>query len=191
MKLVKRNEAGFLMFYKIMKKLLTVSFTFLLLSSKAQHCPYDGVALIVLNVHSDTTGIIPGLKIYLQDSLGKAVTGYRYINKKSVYDTLWFWQNPARTTFTGYIDNNNPAENNRIRFPFAGDNYVATVYNEFPLSKCKIVITDPQGTFRRKISVLTENDVYPLCSTYNDEVYDCPFKKILYSPANIILEKKN
>ncbi|HWY37458.1 MAG TPA: hypothetical protein VNY73_02795 [Bacteroidia bacterium] len=175
-----------------MKKLLTfISFQFLLLSLKAQHCPFDGAALIALTIQAaDSNGIISGLKIYMLDSTGKPVKGYRYANNQWVNDTVWFWQNPERTTFKGYIDNNNPAQNDKIRFPFARNNYVTVVHDHFPLSKCKIVIAGinkGKRSFKTKIITLKDTDVYPLCTTYNDEVYNCPFRKIIYAPADIIL----
>ncbi|HXB39160.1 MAG TPA: hypothetical protein VNZ49_01380 [Bacteroidia bacterium] len=180
-----------------MKKLRTF---YLLLSAwisvRAQHCPFDGSAILVLNIHSaDSAGIIPGLKIYLEDSLGKPFFSYRYMDKKWVNDTVWFRQNPDHTTFRGYIDNNNPTEIHKIRFPFARNNYVTTVYDGFPIEKYKIKIADTDGVanggwFQPKTSVLTDRDVYPLCTTYNDEVYNCPFKKIVYKPADVILVKK-
>lgn len=178
-----------------MRKLLTL---FLLAFCNwifAQHCPFDGSAIIVLNIHNEnSSAIIPGLKIYLEDSAGNPYSTYQYKNQKYAKDIALFWQNPDHTTFKGYIDNNNPAEPEKIRFPFARNNYVLTTYDGFPLDQYKIVIEDADavknGLFETKIITLGKQDVYPLCTTYNKEVYNCPFKKVIYTPADVILAKQ-
>ena len=129
------------------------------------------------------------------DSTGKVFKSDRYMNKQWVHDTVWFWQNPNQTTFRGYIDNANPAEVEKIRFPFALNNYVTTVWDHFPIGKFKIIIEDVDGTknggaFKTRSLTIQNLDVYPLCTTYNDEVYHCPFRKIEYKPVDVILAKK-
>lgn len=180
-----------------MKKLLTFYFALFLISfGKAQHCPFDGVAIIVLNIHAaDSVGVIPGLKIYMLDNTNQPVKTLHYENNEWVSDTAWFWQNPDKTTFKGYMDNSNPAIPEKIRFPFARNNYVTTTHYHFPASKYRIIIEDincakNRGAFMKQVISIHNTDVYPLCTTYNKEVYDYPYEKLTYKPVEVILQKK-
>lgn len=176
-----------------MKKLLTLISLVSSAVANAQHCPFDFSAIVVLNIHTaGGAGIIPGLKIYMTDSTGAAVMRGNYRNGKWVSDTLWFWQNPEKTTFTGYIDNENPAEEEKIRFPFAKDNYVCVVARDFPLSKYTIVIKEANGSNVGKFMAaplkLRDSEAYPLCGTYDDEVYKSRCEGVIFHPAEVVLK---
>lgn len=82
-----------------------------------QHCPYDNAALMALYIHeANDSAVISDLKITLLDKKGNAMLHNEWRKGKWVKDTTYFWQNPKRTTFKGYIDNNHPAKNEQIRF---------------------------------------------------------------------------
>ena len=100
---------------------------------KSQHCPFDFSYIIVITVHEkDSIKNIPNLRITIVDSLGNPITETTYKDGLPIADTLTFWQNPNKTTFMGYIDNENPADHAQINFPFAKDNYVFVCDRNFP-----------------------------------------------------------
>ncbi len=154
-------------------------------TTKAQHCPFDMSGIIVLNIHTDNdTALLTGLTISLIDSNGNWVAD--------------FWQNPPRTTFKGYIDNENPAEPKRIRFPFAKDNYVLVTRSRFPLGQynIKISYTRPdkkKDLFETIIISATNDDVYSLCGTYDEEIYPgwmLNDKQYTYKPVEVVVKVK-
>lgn len=177
-----------------MKKKLIILLISITLYSNAQHCPYDLSGIIVLNIHSkNSTAIIPNLKITLLDSLNNVVMANFWRKEKHkggnfVKDTLKFWQNPSKTTFGGYIDNNNPADDTRIRFPFAKENYVLVGGYDFKIQNYKIKIEDVdgrknQGRFKTTIIRPKQIKVYSLCGKYNLERYPGDFQ-----PTEVILK---
>jgi hypothetical protein len=164
-----------------------LSFFIMLLTAtaRAQHCPFDNSGIIVVNVHTDKdTALLTGLKISLIDSNGKWVAD--------------FWQNPPHTTFKGYIDNENPARPKRIRFPFAKDNYVLVTRSRFKLEQynIKISYTRPdkkKDLFETLIIAATNDDVYSLCGTYDEEVYPGRMlndKQYTYKPVEVVVKVK-
>src|SRR5690242_9906811 len=73
----------------------------------AQHCPYDGATIIILDIRAVTDGpIIQGQRVTMIDSAGAPVISFDA--------PLRFHQNPKRTTQTGYIDNENPLQPEKI-----------------------------------------------------------------------------
>lgn len=99
----------------------------------------------MVNIHTDKdTALLTGLTLSIVDSNGKWVAD--------------FWQNPPRTTFKGYIDNENPARPKRIRFPFAKDNYVWVTRSRFKLEQYNIKISYTRPD-KRKISL--KASLYP------------------------------
>ncbi len=156
----------------------------------AQHCPYDFSSIIVLNVHAknDTT-VIPNLKIVMYDTAGNLATRNKYQNNKWEKVIDYFWQNPAKTTFKGYIDNNNPAENEKIRFPFAKRNYVLVVSDYMDFTGYKIAIEDPSGKYNTKYIDITNKGTYSLCGTYHREDYkDRSGSEVIYQPIDVLLK---
>lgn len=170
------------MIKKLILSLLLFSIT---AASKAQHCPFDMSAIVVVNIHTDKdTALLTGLSISLVDSNGKWVAD--------------FWQNPPRTTFKGYIDNENPAQPKRIRFPFAKDNYVWVTRSRFKLEQynIKISYTRPdkkKDLFESIIISATNDDVYSLCGTYDEEIYPAWMlndKQHSYKPIEVVVKVK-
>lgn len=179
-----------------MRKLLTLTAALLACVAGAQHCPFDYAGIIVLQIHAPNQDkIIPGLKVYITDSSSRPVMHDYYRNGAWENDTLWFWQNPPVTTFTGYIDNENPAETEKIRFPFAKDNYVCVVPRNFSLGRYRIVVRDGDGTQNgyfpevRRLW-LADAEVFSLCGTYDDEVYKSRNGDLVYRPTEVILRER-
>ena len=190
--------------YAAMKKTMTqytnyyILIAFLLLSTgvKSQHCPFDFTAIIVVSVHKkDSTKNIPNIKITLVDSLGKPLTETIYKNGQPILDTIKFWQNQDKTTFTDYIDNLNPVDFTKFNFPFAKDNYVFVCGYNFPVNNYKIKIEEIDGRTKRKyvplfsIVPLNKQNIYSLCGTYNDLEYSSlPNGTPRYKPVEVIMQ---
>jgi hypothetical protein len=165
--------------------ILSLLFFLAILATKAQHCPFDMSGIIVLNIHTDSdTVLLTGLRISLFDS-----------NDKRVAD---FWLNPPGTAFKGYIDNENPAQPKLIRFPFAKENYVVVTRNGFKQQhyNIKISYTRPdkeKDLFETLIISATNDDVYSLCGTYNEEVYPGRMlndRQYTYKPVEVVVKVK-
>lgn len=166
------------------------------ISASAQHCPFDFAAMIVVHVHDeDSTRTIPGLRITLIDSTGKGYVKMHYRNGRFVEDTVRFWQNPPKTTYRGYIDNENPGEMENIRFPFAKDNYVLIVGRGMDLTgfSLRVETTTENSQYLVPFSTipLHTEDAYALCGVYDDnKFYPREYGQRVYSPVEIILHKK-
>ncbi len=180
--------------------LLLFSTAFLALSTaaKSQCCPFDNAAIIVVTVHEkDSTKNIPHLRITIVDSLGNPITETTYKDGQPVVDTLRFWQNPNKTTFVGYIDNENPADPTRINFPFAKDNYVFVCGHNFSTKNYRIKIEEIDGKANGVYSPLHwtvplyDQDKYSLCETFDDLEYSpLYYGTRLYKPIEIIMGRK-
>lgn len=181
-----------------MKIKLFILFSLLSVCALGQHCPFDFTAIIVVSVHEkDSAANIPNLRISLIDSAGNNVTDIFYRNGKAVVDTLRFWQNPNETTFKGYIDNENPADPVKIRFPFAKDNYVFVCSRKFEASKYQIKIEKVDGKQNGEYYpiifpvYLYEQDKYSLCGNYDNEEYSPEYYgERIYKPIEIIMQRK-
>ena len=174
-----------------MKHLIILTFVifFSNIKTQAQHCAYDFTSIIVVSVHEkDNPNNIPNLKITLVDNSGKIVLDK---NEKEIV----FWQNPEQTTFEGFIDNNNPAQNEKIRFPFAKDNYIWVCSVYFNLDDYYLKIEEVSDTpqYRLpdyKLIKLYEVDKFHLCDSYRNEDYHKNFgTRRLYKPIEIIVDK--
>ena len=167
-------------------------FVFLLINVtlNAQHCPFDGAGIIVVNIHSqEDKASISGLEVFLCDSLGNPYEQAPASNGRTHSFDCSFHQNPATTTFRGNIDNNNPAEPRKIRFPFAGDDYVLLCERTYDTYKAYIKVIDPQGRFNETSAIkLFPIDVYSLCGNYRDSSYNSSrFYGRIYHPVEIKL----
>lgn len=164
---------------------LALLFSLFAVFAKAQHCPFDMSAIVVVKIHTDKdTALITGLTLSIVDSNGNWVAD--------------FWQNPPQTTFKGYIDNENPARPKHIRFPFAKDNYVWVTRSRFKLGhyNIKISYTRPdkkKDLFESIIISATNDDVYPLCGTYDEEAYP-PWmlndRQKIFKPIEVVVKVK-
>ena len=153
-------------------------------SVKGQHCPFDIAAIIVVTVHEkDSIKNIPNLKITIVDKLGNPISGHNSS-----------WQNANKTTFTGYIDNDNPGDATRIKFPFAKDNYVFICGVNFSVDGyyLKIEETDTVSKYYSHIGLvkMRDQDKYPLCGTYDDYEYSPYYDGRLYKPIEVIMKRK-
>lgn len=174
------NRGGMIKYFILSFFLLTITDR-----AKAQHCPFDMSAIVVVNIHTDKDStLLTGLTIQLIDSNGNRVAD--------------FWQNPPRTTFKGYIDNENPAQPKHIRFPFAKDNYVWVTRSHFKLEhyNIKISYTRPdkkKDLFESIIISATNDDVYSLCGTYDEEIYPAWMlndRQQTYKPIQVVVKVK-
>lgn len=159
-------------------------------STNAQHCPFDRSGAIVISARNAVTdSIIDGLEIFLCDSLGHP---YRYApreNGQTFNFDCQFHQNPQRTTFQGYIDNNHPADPLKIRFPFAGRDYLMICSRGYSCYKAYVKLIDPLNRYHSSSVIkLVPEDVYPLCGNYDEPEYrDSRIPGRRYQPAIISL----
>ncbi len=156
----------------------------------AQHCGYDFRSVIVVRPHAagDST-VIDGLRITLLDSSNVPVVHY---------DKPWqlFHRNveqhlPYRKR--GYF--NVPAY-----FPFAKDNYILVVPNNFRPAKMKVLVQDERDAgplnkrrdqwpvrYKQVVVPLTAFDSHPLCGVYDEAVYPAVKGRPNFAPVDIIL----
>jgi len=174
----------------------TKMYTFLLfifLSDCAfgQHCAYDFASIIVVSIHEqDNLNNIPNLKVTIVDNEGNSVLDR---NEKEIV----FWQNPDKTTFEGFIESNNPVQNEKIRFPFAKDNYIWVCSINFSLDDYYLKIEEIGDSAQYRLPYykfikLYEVDKFHLCDSYKSEDYNKTFgSRRLYKPIEIIVKKNN
>ena len=155
-----------------------------------QHCAYDFTSIIVVSIHEkNNLNNIPNLKITIVDSDGNKVLDR---NENEII----FWQNPEQTTFEGFIDNNNPAQNEKISFPFAKDNYIWVCSVNFNLDDYYLNIEEVNNSpqYRLpdyKLIKFYEVDKFHLCDSYKNEDYQKNFgSRRLYKPIEIIVDKR-
>ncbi len=175
-----------------MKKILILLFAALSFCSvRAQHCPFDGAGIIVISIHGPAgKASIEGLEVFLCDSSGNPFSRIPSTSGSFYSFDCNFHQNPSRTTFKGYIDNNNPADPRIIRFPFAGSNYVLICSRSYDTYKAYVKVVDPQHRFFDSPAVkLLPIDVYSLCGNYDDPVYrSSKIEGRIYQPVEIQLQ---
>lgn len=175
-----------------MKNQLFILISFILLSGIAfgQHCAYDFTSIIVVSIHEkDNLNNIPNLKVTIVDSEGNKVLDR---NENEII----FWQNPEQTTFEGFIDNNNPAQNEKIRFPFAKDNYIWVCSVSFNLDDYYLKIEEINDSLQYRLPdykfiKLYEVDKFHLCDSYRNEDYHKNFgSRRLHKPIEIIVDRR-
>lgn len=129
----------------------------LMVSAYAQHCPYDGASIIVLNIYSeDGKNVIPDLTITLLDTNGNPIL------QKG--DALRFWQNTKEPSVrVGDFNSSNAKE---ITYWFASNNYVAVVPSTTsPVGP--VLIQDGNGRYETTIAYLPKGSMYPLCTEHS------------------------
>ena len=157
-----------------MKKIITTCVLALLfIAAKAQHCPYDYSAIIVLHITDSTSDeVIKNLKVTLLDYNKKPLLQDIWTGKEYRSDSIRFLPNPERTTATGYIDNENPFQTTKTRFWFAKDNYLWVCDRSYPIEKCFIKIEDLDsnrtgGRYATAYFQMSGRQVYPLCTHFS------------------------
>ncbi|MBK9417453.1 MAG: hypothetical protein IPO05_08595 [Flavobacteriales bacterium] len=136
----------------------------------AQHCGYDGAAIIVVHPHGmgDST-VIGGLRITLLDSNNVPVT---YSGRP--YEP--FFRNTDRGSWDAPGVNHRPGRDVDHLYPFAQDNYVLVVDRGMDLRGCSVLVQDERpwgsGPVFRQVVVPVDLEVgYSLCGRYDDLVY--------------------
>jgi len=130
----------------------------------AQHCPFDGAYIFVVEPHGEMDeGVVKGLRISFADSNGLRLVDSYWRENEWQDDTIYMWQNPDSTTHSGIIDNMNPMNPWTIRFWFAERNYVF-VSGGLPYNAHNLVIEDPKGRYQTQTLSLAEVEVFPLCT---------------------------
>src|ERR1700730_5533917 len=98
------------------KYFLFVLLNLVVLCSYAQHCPWDGSSMIMLDIKKNPDQKIK--KIYLLDSAGAVVMNKHYLGNKVEIDSALFWKNPPGA-------NKDPASKRTGRyFSFAKDYHI-------------------------------------------------------------------
>jgi hypothetical protein len=154
----------------------------------AQHCCYDFAAIIVVHAHrSNSATVEPRLRITLLDTnnLPAVINGqewnqFRPNDGRSVlHDRTW---QPHFERYRGH------------EFPFAGDNYVLVVPARLDYTGYAILVQDERngglGELRRTVAPITNNDVYPLCGRYDEEVYSPTEGRPKFAPVDIMLQTR-
>jgi hypothetical protein len=76
-------------------------------------------------------------------------------------------------------------------FPFAGDNYILVVPARLDYTGYAILVQDERngglGELRRTVVPITNNDVYPLCGRYDEEVHPPLEGRPNFAPVDITL----
>lgn len=151
----------------------------------AQHCGYDFTSIIVVHAHrANSPAVEPRLRITLLDAnnLPAVINGqdwnrFRPNDGRSVpHDRAW-QQHFER--YSGQV------------FPFAGDNYVLVIPSHLDYTGYSILVQDERngglGELKRTVVPITNNDVYILCGTYDEEVYPSMEGRPAFKPVDIIL----
>ena len=148
----------------VKKYLLTSLIIISFLGSFAQHCPWDGSSLLMLDVKSDRNHEIQ--KIYLLASAGTIVINTYYFGHDSLRkDTAVFWKNPGEKNAN--INYNYEMQ----RFPFARDYYIRPFsWGSHPRPYSIVIyLASGKEIFQKRIPV-TDKDVHVLC-TSNKELW--------------------
>jgi hypothetical protein len=162
----------------------------------AMHCGYDFTSYVVLDVHeSGKTQNIKNLRVTIVDSLGNDV-----INTNNQYSFKNAGQ-PLKFTFNYLIGEDNKRlpegvvpEKERWFFPYAKDNYLISVVNNFPADNFQVKVEDVDGTenggkFKTVIIPLFAYNMYVLCSNETRQAA-MKFGRKMNNPIDVVLEKE-
>ncbi|HRH70516.1 MAG TPA: hypothetical protein PLB89_13490 [Flavobacteriales bacterium] len=151
----------------------------------AQHCGYDHASIIVVHPHRvNSPTVEPRLRITLLDTdhLPVMIHGQEWNrfrpNDRSgaLHDRAW------QPHFERYKD---------LEFPFAGDNYVLVIPSHLDYTGYSILVQDERnggmGELKRTVVPISNNDVYGLCGTFDEEVYPTRKGRPDFKPVDIIL----
>jgi hypothetical protein len=162
------------------------------LFATAQHCGYDFASIIVVRPHLEgDTQVVQGLRITLLDSTNLPVT---------IGGEAWhlFRPNSDLTACERY--QHDFARGYKVCFPFAKNDYVLVLPRGMETAKLKVLVQDDRlpvhidyhrrnwmNPFRMRVVALSKFDSYPLCGTYNDEVYPPMEGRPNFAPVDITL----
>ncbi len=142
---------------------------------KAQHCVWDGTGLIEVDVRSKSGEQINGLQITLLDTAGNCYI--KSFDERQKKCAAVFWKNPDKTTNKGLGDNSSPLEYEKIRFHFAGSDYIYICWSS-SVGKIKIDDIDGKangGAFETTVINIHSAEVLNLCTNSNSWPYDEKF----------------
>lgn len=171
---------------------IAVVLSLLPLLTSAQHCGYDFASLIVVRPHLEgDTQVVKGLRITLLDSTNLPVT---------IGGEAWHLFRPNSDLKACERYQHGFTRGHEVCFPFARDNYVLVLPRGMGTAKMKVLIQDDRlpvhvdhqrrnwmYPFRMQVVALTSFDSYPLCGTYNDEVYPTMDGRPNFVPVDITL----
>lgn len=171
--------------YNTLMRHLFPVFLFAPIGLAAQHCGYDFASIIVAHVHrAHTNAVEPDLRITLLDTnnLPVMINGQEWNRfrpndgRSTLPDRTW---QPHFERYSGLV------------FPFAGGNYVLVVPSHLDYSGYSILVQDDRngglGELRRTVVPITNNDVYPLCGRYDEDVYPPMVGRPNFAPVDIML----
>jgi hypothetical protein len=151
----------------------------------AQHCGYDFASIIVVHAHrANSHTVEPRLRITLLDTnnLPAVINGEEWNRfrpndgRRILHDRTW---QPHFDRYKGH------------EFPFAGDNYILVVPARLNYTGYTILVQDERngslGELRRTVVPITNNDVYPLCGRFDEEVYPPLEGRPNFAPVDITL----
>jgi hypothetical protein len=154
----------------------------------AQHCGYDFASIIVVHAHrANSPAVVPHMRITLLDTnnLPAVINGqewnrFRPNDGRSVLpDRAW---QPHFERYSGQV------------FPFASDNYVLVVPSRLDYSGYSILVQDERngglGELRRTVVPISNDDVYPLCGRYDEDVYPPLEGRPNFAPVDIMLQTR-
>ncbi|MBL7946767.1 MAG: hypothetical protein JNN32_11950 [Flavobacteriales bacterium] len=154
----------------------------------AQHCGYDFASIIVVHAHRFNNATVePRLRITLLDTnnLPAVINGQ---------DWNRFRPNDGRSTLPDRAWQSHFERYSGQVFPFAGDNYVLVVPSRLDYTGYSILVQDERngglGELRRTVMPITNNDVYPLCGRYDEDVYPPREGRPNFAPVDIILYQR-
>jgi hypothetical protein len=131
------------------------------LFSLAQHCPWDGSSIIMLDIKSNSSVSVQ--KIYLIDSVGNKVTSKRYSDATVKEDTAEFWKNEPE------VAKKNPGRFDKYYYVFAKNNEVLVFGQYIPMMKYSLLVfyRSDNKTMQKTIT-LSNNDIHGLCTSNKD-----------------------
>lgn len=146
----------------------SVALGFILLAAAgawAQHCPFDGSSILVVEVKdAETQARIEGLRLTIVDQNGDLVVQetQERIGSEYIEIPLVFIANPPRTD-----PNWEPYQFKKIRYSFAGDNYILPLRrhqkDEIYVIKIEDIDGEENGSYPCSIRVVQFSDYFPLC----------------------------
>ncbi|MFZ1693775.1 MAG: hypothetical protein WAT74_11300 [Flavobacteriales bacterium] len=163
--------------------------TLIPLFARAQHCAFDYYSIIVVRPHAiGDSAVIDGLRISLLDTAGLPFGEHGpegYLFKRNGLPVCS--QAPRK-------------ERDKEHFPFAGDSYVLVVPARVLYEGSRLLVQDERDDrllnkrkdewpvrYRQQVLSITNNDVYPLCGTYDEGVYPPMEGRPNFAPVDIIL----
>jgi hypothetical protein len=146
----------------IIRLTITLWILFTTLGVFAQHCPFDNLAILVVEV-SDSTSMekIYDLELVLRYENGDPVV----LNYGQ--DTLFFRQNAPATSNEWY-----PYNFKKIRYEFAEDNYILPLSMDFREKVLFIHIHDSSNTFNDQVVQVESKDYFDIHKNMGMMWYD-------------------